>query len=116
MTETKGDASAVLFESFSAMKRWNDKLHLLMKEDAAAHGKQAVVELEPIFDAYVAPDAVRRDERPNQPSTSAPSDYDADVNTIGQIEEGKSKTVIYVQTNIGFKDRFRFTLIRLDGT
>jgi hypothetical protein len=88
------------------MKKWNDKFYPLMKENAAAFVDAAIIELEPIFQQYVCPKAVRGDERLKNPTTSNPSDYNPDSDIIEDIESGKTKTIIYAQSKTGFQDRF----------
>ncbi|RZI59611.1 MAG: hypothetical protein EOP14_04125 [Pseudomonas sp.] len=111
--DDKMDEATEIFSSFSVqMKCWNDKFYLPMKESAVAVSKQAVAELAPIFGQYVWPDAVRSEERLNNPSTSQPSDYDPDIDTIENREISKSKILLHVQKNTGFRNKFRYTIVK----
>jgi hypothetical protein len=94
MIASPDEASKVWLEFASAMKRWNDKFYPVMKENAAAYADEAAAELKPIFRQYVWPNAVRGDERLENPATSRPSDYDADSDTIEDTQSGDTKTII----------------------
>ena len=115
MIASPDEASKVWLEFASAMKRWNDKFYPVMKENAAAYADEAAAELKPIFRQYVWPNAVRGDERLENPATSRPSDYDADSDTIEDTQYGDTKTIIYVQSKTGFQDRFRYVMTRRGG-
>ena len=107
------DEAGIVFLRFSAqMKRWNETFFLPMREDAAAAAEQAIAELTSIFDQYVWPDSARGQERLKNPATSQPSDYDPDTDTIEDRETAKSDIIFYVQTNTGFMDRFRYTMVK----
>lgn len=112
MNKSPEEASTAWLEFSSAMKKWNDKFYPVMNENAAAFADKATTELEPIFRQYVWPNAVRGDERLKNPTTSHPSDYDADSDTIEDMQSGDTKTIIYVQSKTGFQDRFRYTMTR----
>jgi hypothetical protein len=112
MVDPRDEASTAWLGFCSAMKKWNDKFYPLMKENAAAFVDAAIIELEPIFQQYVCPKAVRGDERLNNPTTSNPSDYNPDSDIIEDIGSGKTKTIIYAQSKTGFQDRFRYTMLR----
>lgn len=115
--DDRANAAIEVFRKFSSeMKAWNDKYYPLMSENAVQHKDDAVAELTPIFDKYVWSDAVRRDERLNAPSTSQPSEYDTNTDTIVDTKFANKKVLIEVQAETGFRNKFRYTVTKNDET
>ncbi|WP_233222396.1 NTF2 fold immunity protein [Allosphingosinicella deserti] len=115
MTDEIATATSAFSHFSSKMKRWNEHFYPLMVQDAEEAAGHAIAELGPIFESHVWPDAVRSVERLNSPSAGLPSDYDPENDVIEEANLQSSTCVLLVQSNTGFKDKFRYTLKKRGG-